>query len=145
MIEDTIHEDKSSSLMKEQQTDYIKNLISKDEKLPLEDRKMFNKMAMYYADNFTDNLNRTSMDLSKKYQTYTPDQWVEFLNYPAMYKYITKYKNERMKQIADAAMLSGDSNGIKLRAELERTSTTNYSNLIVLRLPDKEDIDDSIC
>jgi len=130
--------------LEERQSDYIRGLIDKDADLPTAERKMFKKMAKYFALNFQDNLTLTSMDLSVKYGVYTPDQWRDFLNYPAMYKYIDQYKTERMKQIADQAMLSGDSNGIKLRAELDRAGGGNYNNLIILRLPDRDDnIDDT--
>ena len=75
--------------------------IKKDERLATEpDKKLrFLAMAEIFLLDFSKNLYKTSLELHDGFPYYNIDEWMEFINYPIVRKYLQQFKNEKIKDV----------------------------------------------
>ena len=105
----------------------------------------YKDMARLYLSDFEANLSSTSMKISQKYILYNMDEWNEWLSFPVVNKYLSKFKNEVLASMVDLSFAEGKATvaAVNLRQGLEQSNRTVNGNLIIFRLPEK-DVADSV-
>jgi hypothetical protein len=81
----------------------------------------------------------------EKYILYNMDEWNEWLSFPVVNKYLSKFKNEVLASMVDLSFAEGKATvaAVNLRQGLEQSNRTVNGNLIIFRLPEK-DVADSV-
>lgn len=120
----------------------LSDLIKNDERLKEDsDLKMLLlSMSSMYLDDFSNNLNRTSLELNDIYELFSIDDWKTFLNYPIIRKYINGFKNEKINSAIDSGVLEGKIGALTLKKALQDDANGNNSAIILMRLPEKVDL-----
>ena len=112
---------------------YASDLLTEREK------DKYLSMAERFLPDIKINLNKTSIELNEQYPDYSIEDWMEFVNVPAVSKYLNLLRNESISRSAETAMTDGSLAGAKLKKIIESTSSDINSRYIIFRLPDKED------
>ena len=112
---------------------YASDLLTEREK------DKYLSMAERFLPDIKINLNKTSIELNEQYPEYSIEDWMEFVNVPAVSKYLNLLRNESISRSAETAMTDGSLAGAKLKKIIESTSSDINSRYIIFRLPDKED------
>jgi hypothetical protein len=70
------------------------------------------------------------------------DTWKDFLNYPVVRKYIQSFRDEKIMNVADSGLMEGNKNAVNIKKAMEnRGPVVNNSNIILIRIPEKQDFD----
>lgn len=121
--------------------DLIKNDDNLKKKENREQKLSYLSLATIFMDNFGDNINKTSIEMDEVHPLGV-DTWKDFLNYPAVRKYIQSFKDEKIMNVADTGLMEGDKNAVSIKKSMEgRGPAINNSNIILIRLPEKVDFD----
>lgn len=126
---------------KVQDTNALVKAIQDDKKLSSLDKQEFISLANVYSMNLSENLKKSSVELSDDTGV-DVDTWRSFLTYPPIKRIIDSYVSEQIKKKADVALIGGTGtrDAINVRkAMLEETSGEDNTRYIILRLPDKVD------
>lgn len=116
-------------------------MIQGDEKLSSEERMSYVSLANLFLEKFDEYINYTSLEMNKHIPLGV-DTWRDFLNYPIVRKYIQSFKDEQISSIADKGLMEGDKNAVGIKKVVqERGPVINNSNIILIRLPEKEEFD----
>lgn len=113
-------------------------LVSKDTTLDAEKKREWEAMARLFSSNFKENIMLTSLELDENYGV-SMDDWKEFLNYPAIRKYIDSFRNEKMTSQLDEAISKGSAGALKAK-EMLSSSKEDNSRLVLFRLPEKVEV-----
>ena len=120
-------------------------IIENDGSLDSEDKIVYMSLANLYEKDFKNNLGLTSLALDEKYQTNQPSLWQRFLAHTSVRNFIDEYIYEDVEKKAMMAIGSGitDSNkALKAKEVIDKKKKREDNNMVVvLRLPEKEDID----
>ena len=120
-------------------------LIKNDENLKKKenrDQKMsYISLATLFMEKFDENINKTSIEMNNTVPVGV-DTWKDFLNYPVIRKYIQSFRDEKIMNIADKGLMDGNKNAVSIKKSMEdRGPVINNSNIILIRLPEKQDLD----
>lgn len=120
-------------------------LIKNDEKLKekenREQRMSYISLATLFMEKFDENINKTSIEMNNTIPIGV-DTWKDFLNYPTVRKYIQSFRDEKIMNIADKGLMEGNKNAVSIKKSMEdRGPTINNSNIILMRLPEKQEFD----
>ena len=121
------------------------DLIKNDEKLKLkenrEQKMSYISLATIFMEKFDENINKTSIEMNNTVPVGV-DTWKDFLNYPVVRKYIQSFRDEKIMNVADTGLMEGDKNAVNIKKAMEnRGPTINNSNIILIRLPEKQEFD----
>jgi hypothetical protein len=125
----------------ENESELIKT-IKKDERLSKEpDKRLrFLTMAETFLLDFSDNLYKTSLELHDMFPYYNIDEWMEFINYPIVRKYLQQFKNEKIGIIAEQNLAQGDKDAVSIQKAMQESGPSiNNSNIVLIRVPEKVD------
>lgn len=101
-------------------------------------------MASMFLENFSRNMYKTSIELNELIPYYSIDQWKDFLNYPVVRKYIKSFRDEQINMMADQGLAEGNKDAVGIKKALGAGGPqTNNSNIILVRVPEKEDFYES--
>jgi hypothetical protein len=107
-----------------------------------QDLKMkFLAMASLYEQDFLKNIAKDSIELSEKHSDIKPEEWLSFLTYPPIKKFIDGFLNEKaekqaMKALGEGQMKAGDA--LKIKADIDsKKDRLDNSNIVVWFLPQK--------
>lgn len=120
------------------------DLIKNDENLKKnrEQRMSFLSLATLFLEKFDENINKTSIEMNNTIPVGV-DTWKEFLNYPVVRKYIQSFRDEKIMNVADTGLMEGDKNAVNIKRVMEnRGPTINNSNIILIRIPEKQDFEE---
>lgn len=112
---------------------YDSDLLTESEK------DKYLSMAEQFLPEIKNNLNKTSIELNEDYPDYTIEDWMDFINVPAVSKYLNTLRNENISRKAEMAMTDGSLAGAKLKKIVESSNADINSRYIIFRLPDKEE------
>lgn len=131
---------------KNDEKDYgLSTIIENDGSLDSEDKVVYLSLAKLYEKDFKTNLGLTSIDLDEKYHTSQPSLWQRFLAHTSVRNFIDEYIYEDVEKKAMMAIGSGitDSNkALKAKEVIDKKKKReDNTNIIVMRLPEKGDID----
>jgi len=120
-------------------------LIKNDENLKKkenrEQRMSYLSLATLFMEKFDANINKTSIEMNNTVPVGV-DTWKDFLNYPVVRKYIQSFRDEKIMNVADTGLMEGDKNAVNIKKAMEnRGPAINNSNIILIRLPEKQDFD----
>jgi len=120
-------------------------LIKNDENLKKkenrEQRMSYLSLATLFMEKFDENINKTSIEMNNTVPVGV-DTWKDFLNYPVVRKYIQSFRDEKIMNVADTGLMEGDKNAVNIKKAMEnRGPAINNSNIILIRLPEKQDFD----
>lgn len=99
-------------------------------------------MASLFEGDFLKNINRDSLELSEIYSDVAPQDWLSFLAYTPVKKFIDGFLNEKaekqaMKSLGENQMRAGDA--LKVKADIDsRKERVDNSNIVVWFLPQKD-------
>ena len=116
-------------------------LIKKDENLKKnrDQRMSYQALATLFMEKFDENINKTSIEMN----TIAPvgvDTWKDFLNYPVVRKYIQSFRDEKIMNVADTGLMEGNKNAVNIKKAMEdRGPVINNSNIILIRIPEKQE------
>ena len=121
------------------------DLIKKDETLNKkenrEQKMSYLSLATLFMEKFDENINKTSIEMNNTIPVGV-DTWKEFLNYPVVRKYIQSFRDEKIMNVADTGLMEGDKNAVNIKKAMEgRGPAINNSNIILIRLPEKQDFE----
>ena len=121
------------------------DLIKNDEKLKLkenrEQKMSYISLATIFMEKFNENINKTSIEMNNTVPVGV-DTWKDFLNYPVVRKYIQSFRDEKIMNVADTGLMEGDKNAVNIKKAMEdRGPTINNSNIILIRLPEKQEFE----
>lgn len=109
-----------------------------------ENRMEMLAMASMFLENFSRNMYKTSIELNELIPYYSIDQWKDFLNYPIVRKYIKSFRDEQINMMADQGLAEGNKDAVGIKKALGVGGPqTNNSNIILVRVPEKEDFYES--
>lgn len=109
-----------------------------------ENRMEMLAMASMFLENFSRNMYKTSIELNELIPYYSIDQWKDFLNYPVVRKYIKSFRDEQINMMADQGLAEGNKDAVGIKKALGAGGPqTNNSNIILVRVPEKEDFYES--
>lgn len=114
-------------------------IILGDDKLTEKEKRKYEAMASLYLSDFTNNISKSSLQLSSLYSSYNADDWMEWQSYPSISKYINRFRQESMLRQNDTSLLAGDSSGaVSVRKLLDKNSAEANLRFVVFRLPDRK-------
>lgn len=121
------------------------DLIKKDETLNKkenrEQKMSYLSLATLFMEKFDENINKTSIEMNNSIPVGV-DTWKEFLNYPVVRKYIQSFRDEKIMNVADSGLMEGDKNAVNIKKAMEnRGPAINNSNIILIRIPEKQDFE----
>lgn len=121
------------------------DLIKNDDNLKKQenrDQKMsYLSLATLFMEKFDENINKTSIEMNNTIPVGV-DTWKDFLNYPVVRKYIQSFRDEKIMNVADSGLMEGNKNAVNIKKAMEdRGPTINNSNIILIRIPEKQDFD----
>lgn len=125
----------------ENENELIKNLKSDEKLRENPDKRMgMISMATMFLEDFSENMYKTSIEMNSKIPFYTIDAWKDFLNYPVVRKYIKSFRDEKINMVADQGLAEGDKSAVSIKKAIQDGGPQiNNSNLILIRLPEKND------
>lgn len=113
-----------------------------NEKENAELKMKFLAMANLYEREFLKNIARDSIELSEKYPEIKPEEWLTFLTYPPIKKFIDGFLNEKAEKQALKALGEGQmkpSDALKVKADIDsKKDKLDNSNIVVFFLPQKQ-------
>ena len=134
------------SVKNDEKNDEIDNKLveslKKDEKLKEdpEYRMHIISMATMFLEDFSDNIYKTSIEMNLKIPYFSVDAWKDFLNYPAVRKYIKSFRDEKIDMVADQGLAEGDKGAVSIKKAMQENGPqVNNSNIVLIRLPEKRD------
>lgn len=121
------------------------DLIKKDETLNKkenrEQKMSYISLATLFMEKFDENINKTSIEMNNTIPVGI-DTWKDFLNYPVVRKYIQSFRDEKIMNVADSGLMEGNKNAVNIKKAMEnRGPVVNNSNIILIRIPEKQDFD----
>ena len=121
------------------------DLIKKDETLNKkenrEQKMSYLSLATLFMEKFDENINKTSIEMNNTIPVGV-DTWKEFLNYPVVRKYIQSFRDEKIMNVADSGLMEGNKNAVNIKKAMEnRGPAINNSNIILIRIPEKQDFE----
>ncbi len=121
------------------------DLIKKDETLNKkenrEQKMSYLSLATLFMEKFDENINKTSIEMNNTIPVGI-DTWKDFLNYPVVRKYIQSFRDEKIMNVADSGLMEGNKNAVNIKKAMEnRGPVVNNSNIILIRIPEKQDFD----
>lgn len=121
------------------------DLIKKDETLNKkenrEQKMSYLSLATLFMEKFDENINKTSIEMNNTVPVGI-DTWKDFLNYPVVRKYIQSFRDEKIMNAADSGLMEGNKNAVNIKKAMEnRGPVVNNSNIILIRIPEKQDFD----
>ena len=89
------------------------------------------------------NLGLNAFELDEKYDTYSPHDWLEFKNLPAVRRYIEQYLNDMQAVKANEKLATAEINttrdALSLQATIdEKKKADQNTNVIIFLMPQKE-------
>lgn len=120
------------------------NILSEDRQL-LEDREKLQVMlalARLFDSDLKENLNMSAFELDEKYETHSPQEWLQFKNYPAVARYINDYITdihgaEAQKRLAEGGLSTAkDALALQEIVDDKRKRDQN-TNVIIFLMPQK--------
>lgn len=97
-------------------------------------------MASMFLEDLSDNIYKTSIEMNLKIPYFSIDAWKDFLNYPIVRKYIKSFRDEKINMVADQGLAEGDKSAVSIKKAIQDVGPQiNNSNLILIRLPEKND------
>lgn len=97
-------------------------------------------MASMFLEDLSDNIYKTSIEMNLKIPYFSIDAWKDFLNYPIVRKYIKSFRDEKINMVADQGLAEGDKGAVSIKKAIQDGGPQiNNSNLILIRLPEKND------
>ena len=119
----------------------IKNDENLKKKENRDQRMSYISLATLFMEKFDENINKTSIEMNNTVPVGV-DTWRDFLNYPVVRKYIQSFRDEKIMNIADKGLMDGNKNAVSIKKSMEdRGPVINNSNIILIRLPEKQDLD----
>lgn len=118
-------------------------LIKNDENLKKnrEQRMSYISLATLFMEKFNENINKTSIEMNNTIPVGV-DTWKEFLNFPVVRKYIQSFRDEKIMNVADTGLMEGDKNAVNIKRAMEnRGPAINNSNIILIRVPEKQEFE----
>lgn len=120
-------------------------LIKKDDNLNKkenrEQKMSYISLANLFMEKFDENINKTSIEMNNTIPVGI-DTWKDFLSYPVVRKYIQSFRDEKIMSKVDAGLMDGDKNAVNIKKSMEdRGPVVNNSNIILIRLPEKQDFE----
>lgn len=115
-------------------------LLKNDEKLKEdpEYRMGMISMASMFLEDLSDNIYKTSIEMSLKIPYFSVDTWKDFLNYPVVRKYIKSFRDEKINMVADQGLAEGDKSAVSIKKVMQDGGPqVNNSNIVLIRLPEK--------
>ena len=104
-------------------------------------KMQFLAMANLFEREFLKNITRDSIELSEKHPEIKPEEWLSFLTYPPIKKFIDGFLNEKaekqaMKSLGEGQMKPSDA--LKIKADIDsKKERVDNSNIVVWFLPQK--------
>lgn len=130
---------KTTKQIKQKESKLIEGL-RKDAKLDKEMRNEFLSIATIFLENFSENINKTSLELNKEIPIGV-DTWKDFLNYPIVRQYIQSFKDEQINLRADTELMQGNKDAVNIKKVMQNAGPAiNNSNIVLIRLPEKVDM-----
>lgn len=121
--------------------DLIKNDDNLKKKENREQKMSYISLATLFMEKFDENINKTSIEMNNTIPVGI-DTWKDFLNYPVVRKYIQSFRDEKIMNVADSGLMEGNKNAVNIKKAMEnRGPAINNSNIILIRLPEKQDFD----
>lgn len=116
-------------------------MLKNDEKLREEPdyRMAMISQATMFLEDFGNNIYLTSIEMHEKIPFFSIDAWKDFLNYPIVRKYIKSFKDEKISMAAEQGLAEGDKGALGIKKAMDNSITTNNSNIVLIRLPEKKD------
>lgn len=117
-------------------------LLKNDEKLKEdpEYRMGMISMASMFLEDLSDNIYKTSIEMSLKIPYFSVDTWKDFLNYPVVRKYIKSFRDEKINMVADQGLAEGDKSAVSIKKVMQDGGPqVNNSNIVLIRLPEKRE------
>jgi hypothetical protein len=104
-------------------------------------KMQFLAMANLFEREFLKNITRDSIELSEKHPEIKPEEWLSFLTYPPIKKFIDGFLNEKAEKQALKALGEGQmkpSDALKIKADIDsKKERVDNSNIVVWFLPQK--------
>lgn len=125
---------------KEENENKLITLLKNDEKLKEdpEYRMGMISMASMFLEDLSDNIYKTSIEMSLKIPYFSVDTWKDFLNYPVVRKYIKSFRDEKINMVADQGLAEGDKSAVSIKKVMQDgRPQVNNSNIVLIRLPEK--------
>lgn len=125
---------------KEENENKLITLLKNDEKLKEdpEYRMGMISMASMFLEDLSDNIYKTSIEMSLKIPYFSVDTWKDFLNYPVVRKYIKSFRDEKINMVADQGLAEGDKSAVSIKKVMQDGGPqVNNSNIVLIRLPEK--------
>ena len=120
----------------------IANDVELNEKENLQLKMKFLAMATLFESDFLKNITKDSIELSELYSEIKPEEWLAFLTYPPIKKFIDGFLNEKAEKQALKALGEGQmkaSDALKVRADIDsKKEKLDNSNIVVWFLPQKD-------
>ena len=125
----------------ENENELIKNLKNDEKLRENPDKRMgMISMATMFLEDFSENMYKTSIEMNLKIPYFSIDAWKDFLNYPIVRKYIKSFRDEKINMVADQGLAEGDKSAVSIKKAIQDGGPqVNNSNLILIRLPEKND------
>lgn len=121
--------------------DLIKNDDNLKKKENREQKMSYISLATLFMEKFDENINKTSIEMNNTIPVGI-DTWKDFLNYPVVRKYIQSFRDEKIMNAADSGLMEGNKNAVNIKKAMEnRGPAINNSNIILIRLPEKQNFD----
>ena len=121
--------------------DLIKNDDNLKKKENREQKMSYISLATLFMEKFDENINKTSIEMNNTIPVGI-DTWKDFLNYPVVRKYIQSFRDEKIMNVADSGLMEGNKNAVNIKKAMEnRGPVVNNSNIILIRIPEKQDFD----
>lgn len=121
--------------------DLIKNDDNLKKKENREQKMSYISLATLFMEKFDENINKTSIEMNNTVPVGI-DTWKDFLNYPVVRKYIQSFRDEKIMNVADSGLMEGNKNAVNIKKAMEnRGPVVNNSNIILIRIPEKQDFD----
>ena len=128
-----------------QKNNVLLELIKNDDNLKKkenrEQRMSYISLATLFMEKFDENINKTSIEMNNTVPVGV-DTWKDFLNYPVVRKYIQSFRDEKIMNVADTGLMEGNKYAVNIKKVMEdRGPTINNSNIILIRLPEKQEFE----
>lgn len=121
--------------------DLIKNDENLNKKENRQQKMSYISIATLFMEKFDENINKTSIEMNSSIPLGV-DTWKDFLNYPVVRKYIQSFRDEKIMNVADSGLMEGDKNAVNIKKAMEnRGPTVNNSNIILIRIPEKQEFE----
>lgn len=125
--------------------DVLLDLIKNDENLKKKENReqklSYISLATLFMEKFDENINKTSIEMNNTIPVGI-DTWKDFLNYPVVRKYIQSFRDEKIMNTADSGLMEGNKNAVNIKRAMEgRGPAVNNSNIILIRIPEKQEFD----